>query len=253
MATWNVNSLRAHAGHVLSWVEREQPDVLALQETMCSEREARHVGFAGLGYEVVAHGEGGRGGVALVSRYELEDVQRGVAGAAGPFAEPRLISATIDNLRFHGVYAPNGRKVGTPEHAYKLAWFRFLGAVVNAEEATDVVILGDLNIAPSDRDVWDASRYRQRNLTSPAEREAFGALIETGLVDVVRAAHPTDRLFTWWNRRGDFYASDRGWRLDHVLASPTVAAQVSQVRVDRDVRGEPGAPDHAPLVVNLSR
>jgi exodeoxyribonuclease III len=234
-------------------LERVNPDVVAFQETMCSERELRISGLVRLGYEVVSCGDGGRSGVALISRLGFDDVHRGVSGAAGPFAEPRLISATVDDVRIHSIYAPNGRKVGTPEHAFKLAWFQFLRSVLDAEGVPedDTIILGDLNIAPSDRDVWEPVRYRTRNLTSPKERAAFTELLDVGLVDVVRMAHGSTPCFTWWNRRGDFYESNRGWRLDHVLATEPLAAKVTQVWVDRDVRGEVGGSDHAPIVARF--
>jgi exodeoxyribonuclease III len=253
VATWNVNSFRAHAQQVLAWLEREDPDVVALQETMCSERELRSAGLSQLGYEVVGHGDGGRGGVALCSKLGLADVHRGVAGAAGPFAEPRLLSATIEGIRVHSIYAPNGRKVATAAHAYKLAWFQFLTSVLEAEGVPDreTLLLGDLNIAPTDADVWEPARYRHRNLTSPTERKAFAKLLAVGLHDIVRNHHGSAPCFTWWNRRGDFYASDRGWRLDHVLATSTLADGVRDVFVDRRVRGESGGSDHAPIVADI--
>lgn len=251
VATWNVNSLRAHADQVLGWLERVAPDVVTLQETMCEARSSPLSAVARLGYEVAAVGGGAGGGVALASRVGMADVRLGVTGAVGPFAEPRLISADVAGLRIHGVYAPNGRKVGTDAHRIKLAWFQFLAAVLEGDGVTEgrTVLLGDLNIAPTDADVWEPSRYRTRNLTSPPERAAYGRLLDTGLVDLVAAHAP--RSYTWWNRRGDFYASDRGWRLDHMLASPAVAERVISLAVDREVRGEPGGSDHAPIVVDL--
>lgn len=248
LATWNVNSLRAHAGQVLGWLERVAPDVLALQETMCEAASAPLRAVAKLGYEVVAVGGASGGGVALASRVGLADVRLGVAGAVGPFAEPRLVSADAAGLRVHAVYAPNGRKVGTEAHRVKLAWFEFLAAVLEGDGVDEgsTVLVGDLNIAPTDADVWEPSRYRNRNLTSPLERAAYRRLVDVGLVDVVAPGS-----FTWWNRRGDFYESNRGWRLDHVLMSPAVAERVGSVTVDRAVRAEPRGSDHAPVVVDL--
>jgi exodeoxyribonuclease III len=210
-ATWNVNSIRAHERRVLAWLAAAQPDVVALQEVMCEDRAFPRQGFAALGYEVAVHGRAGNGGVALASRLPMTDVQRGVAGAVAPFDEPRLVSATINGVRVHSIYAPNGRKVGTDAHRFKLAWFQFLGHVVASEidHFGDVLLLAALNIAPTDPD-------------RPA--------------------------FTWWNRRGDFYESDRGWRLDHALATPDLAARIVSVSVDRAARSVPG-PDHAPILV----
>jgi exodeoxyribonuclease-3 len=192
--------------------------------------------------------------VALASRLGLSAVQVGIPGAVAPLAERRSISADVAGIRFHTVYAPNGRKVGTRHHEIKLAWLSLFTSWVSIDGLADgapTVVAGDLNVAPADIDVWEPSRYRRRNLTSPPERTAFDALLASGLIDVVRANHPDDSMFTWWNRRGDFYASDRGWRLDHVLADPATAASVGDVSVDRAERGRTGSSDHAPLLVDI--
>jgi exodeoxyribonuclease III len=252
LATWNVNSIRAHEARVLRWVEAHQPDVLALQEIMCDDGSFPRCGFTDLGYRAVVHGRPGRGGVALLSRLPMGDVMFGMPGAVAPFDEPRLIAATIAGVRVFSIYAPNGRKVGTDAHRFKLAWFALLGHVLDGEleDCSELMVLADLNIAPTDRDVWDASRYRNRNLTSGPERAAYERLIDLGLVDVVRLRVGEKSVFTWWNRRGDFYETDRGWRLDHVLASAMLAQRVLAASVDRPARAEPG-PDHAPIVIEL--
>jgi exodeoxyribonuclease III len=253
LVTWNVNSLRAHLPGVLAWLDDHQPDVVALQETMCDERNFPGPPFLDRGYAVLAAGRGGGGGVALLSRVGLDNPERGIPGATAPFDEPRLVSATCAGVRVVNLYAPNGRKVGTDPHRLKLAWFSFLGQMLDDDAAGDLLLVGDLNIAPTDRDVWDASRYRYRNLTSPAERRAFAELCSIGLTDVVRRdAGDSAVLSSWWNRRGDFFDSDRGWRLDHVLASTSMAARCRFDRIDRTGR-ERAATDHAPIVVTIER
>ena len=185
----------------------------------------------------------------------LSDLTLGIPGAIAPLDEPRSIAATIGGLRIHTVYAPNGRKVGTRPHEIKLAWFALLAAWLEMErdDVTDQLLIGDLNIAPSDVDVWDASRYRRRNLTSPPERAAFQQLLGGGaLIDVVRERVGDQAVFTWWNRRSDFYETDRGWRLDHVLATPSVSQRVVGLLVDRDERSRPGSADHAPLLISVT-
>jgi exodeoxyribonuclease III len=253
LVSWNVNSIRAHEARVLRWVEANQPDVVALQEIMCDDRSFPRRGFLELGYQVVVHGRSARGGVALLSLLPMSEVTLGVPGAVTPFDEPRLVAATIAGMRVYSIYAPNGRKVGTEAHRFKLAWFEFLGRVLEAELEgnNELILLADLNIAPTDGDVWDASRYRNRNLTSGLERVAYQRLIDLGLVDVISDRAGANAAFTWWNRRGDFYETDRGWRLDHALASPAVAARISTASVDRLARAEPG-PDHAPIVLDLA-
>lgn len=230
------------------------PDVIALQETMCGGRTFPQGDLEACGYDVVHHGgEGGRGGVALLSRVGFDDVVKGISGAVAPLDEPRSISATCGSLRVHTAYAPNGRKVGTSHHQIKLAWFSLFGEWLSADGLGEMptLVMGDLNIAPTDADIWEPSRYRKRNLTSPPERRAFEALLDRGLRDLVRAQAPNDRLFTWWNRRSDFFETDRGWRLDHALGSPDVANRLENVWIERAVRAAPGSSDHAPLLVQL--
>jgi exodeoxyribonuclease III len=237
---------------VLRWMEANEPDVVALQEIMCDARSFPRRGFLELGYEAVVHGRSSRGGVALLSRLPMSDVILGVPGAVEPFDEPRLVAATIGGARVYSIYAPNGRRVDTDAHRFKLAWFEFLAHVLEAEleDHNELILLADLNIAPADADVWDASRYRNRNLTSGPERVAYRRLIDLGLVDVIRSRAGEIPAFTWWNRRGDFYKTDRGWRLDHALASPALAGRVANASIDRLARAEPG-PDHAPIVLEI--
>ncbi len=256
LATWNVNSIAAHERQVLRWLDTHRPTVLAMQETQCNASRFPVAGFAALGYQVTAHGEGGANGVAIASSVPFHDVTIGVPGATGPFAEPRLISASVAvgrmPVRILCAYAPNGRKVGTEAHRFKTSWFELLRVVIEHLDEEHVVVAGDLNVAATDRDVWDPARYRTRNLTSPPERVVFNKLLDVGLIDVVRQRFGDAQLSTWWNRRGDFFETDRGWRLDHVLATPVVAATVESVWIDRAERAAPGTSDHVPLLVRFA-
>ena len=255
LSSWNLDSIRARYQLLLAWLDQQQPDVVCLQETKVSARAFPRAGLEERGYEIACSDASGHGGVAVLSRVGLDDPIVGIPGAKPPLNEQRSISATCGGLRVHSVYAPNGRKVGTRYHQTKLAWLSLFAAWVGIDGLDDgnaVVVLGDLNVAPSDLDVWDASRYRKRNLTSPDERAAFQKLLDVGLVDVVRSCYGDEIVYTWWNRRGDFFESDRGWRLDHCLADPTTAAAVNAVVVDRSQRGLVGASDHAPLIVDVT-
>ena len=257
LASWNVESIRAHHDQVLGWVDAHEPDLLCMQETKAGAKKFPTGGLRDRGYELIIHGgDDGRGGVAVASRLAFDDVVLGIPGAIAPLDEARSIALTVDGLRLHTAYAPNGRKVGTHPHEIKLAWFTLYAAWLQAEREhfDDLVLAADLNIAPLDIDVWEAHRYRKRNLTSPPERAAFKNLLDDGaMVDVVRAHYGDRHAFTWWNRRSDFYGTDRGWRLDHVLATPTVATRVTSVLVDREERGRSGSSDHAPLLVTIDR
>ncbi len=258
LVTWNVESIRAHHDQVIAWSAEHQPDVLAMTETKCGAKLFPRHEFRELGYELTIHGgDGGRGGVAVAVRADDElpvtDVQLGIPGAVHPLDEPRSISLTWNSLRLHTVYAPNGRKAGTEQHHIKLAWFALLREWLTLERQDHprCVLLGDLNIAPCDVDIWEPRRYRNRNLTSPPERAAFAALLDDGLVDVVREHFGEQAAFSWWNRRSDFYETDRGWRLDHVLIDEVTAERVGGVSIDRAERGRAGSTDHAPVVVDL--
>lgn len=240
---------------VEQWIDSYQPDVLCLQETKVSDRMFPRAPFLERGYELAVGESGGYGGVAMASKLGLDRVVVGIPGAAAPLAECRTISADVAGLRIHTVYAPNGRKVGTRHHEIKLAWLELFRAWVTMDglEANQpTVVIGDLNIAPADIDVWEAKRYRKRNLTSPPERASFEKLLAAGLVDVIREHHGDMPVFTWWNRRSDFYETDRGWRLDHALVDSATADLVTAAYVDRAVRGSEGASDHAPVVLDLA-
>ena len=256
IASWNVESIRAHHDQVIGWIDVNEPDVICMQETKAGARKFPAQALEHRGFEIVIHGgDDGHGGVALASRLEMTDITLGIPGAVAPLDEMRSIAATIDGLRLHTAYAPNGRTVGTPPHAIKLAWFTLYTAWLQAEriEFDDLMLAADLNIAPLDIDIWEPSRYRKRNLTSPPERAAFEHLLhDAELVDVVRARFGDEHVFTWWNRRSDFYETDRGWRLDHVLATASVADRVTELVVDRTERGRDGSTDHAPLLVTIT-
>ncbi len=257
IASWNVESMRAHHDQVIAWIDANEPDVVCMQETKAGRRKFPTKALADRGFEVIIHGgDDGRGGVALASRLPVDDIDLGIPGAVAPLNEPRSIAATIDGLRLHTAYAPNGRKVGTLAHQVKLAWFTLYAAWLEAErsEFDNMLLAADLNIAPLDIDIWEPSRYRKRNLTSPPERAAFETLLDDGaLIDIVRERYGDEHVYTWWNRRSDFYETDRGWRLDHMLATPSVAAEVTDLTVDRAERGRDGSTDHAPLLVTLRR
>jgi exodeoxyribonuclease-3 len=212
--------------------------------------------FAARGYDVRSFGVGAYCGVAILSRATPADVRLGFDGDPVP-GEPRVMSASVDGLRVVNAYAVNGKAVGDPAYDTKLAWFdALLGWIREEFDPTEPVILaGDLNVAPDDADVHDPELWRGRNLASEPERDRIHALVDWGFVDVLRRIHEGPGPFTWWDyRAGSFH---RGWglRLDVVLATPSVAARCTDVRVDRNERkptaGEGNPSDHAPVIVDL--
>jgi exodeoxyribonuclease III len=254
IATWNVNSLKQRVPRLLPWLDERRPDVVCLQETKCADDAlAELLGdeLAERGYELAAHGEATWNGVAILSRAGLDDVVRGLADAPGfPHPEARAVSATCGGVRVVSVYVPNGRVPGSQHYEYKLAWLGALREVVAAgPEAT--VVCGDMNIAPTDEDVFDPDAYiGQTHVTEP-ERAALEELRALGLRDVVRDRWPGERVFTYWDYRAGMFHQDLGMRIDLVLASDPVADRVQAAWVDRHARKGSGPSDHAPVIVDL--
>jgi exodeoxyribonuclease-3 len=265
IATWNVNSLKARQEKVVWWLERARPDVLLMQETKLADAEAPVELFRNAGYELVHHGEGQWNGVAIASRGEIEDVVTnfGEPLRAGrtpdiaddePLAEARMIAGTCSGVRVVCLYAPNGRMVGSPFYRAKLAWY---GRVAHwletaADPAQPLVLGGDFNLAPEDRDVWDPAYCHGGTHVSPQEREAFFRLCEWGLIDAYRLQHTEPDRYTWWDYRAGAFHKNFGMRIDHLLVTRPLAERVVWAEIDREARkGKPIPSDHAPLVIDI--
>ena len=254
MATWNVNSIKQRVPRLLPWLDQRQPDIVCLQETkLANEALSELLGeqFGSRGYELAAHGEVQWNGVAILSRVGLDDVVLGVAGAPGfPHPEARAVSATCGGVRVHSVYVPNGRVPGSDHYQYKLNWLAALASQIGSGPE-DAVVCGDMNIAPTDEDVFDPEAYiGQTHVTQP-EREALANLQSLGLRDVLRDRWPGKRVFTYWDYRAGMFHQDLGMRIDLVLATGPVAERVRAAWVDRQARKGSGPSDHAPVIVDL--
>ena len=229
IATWNVNSLKQRLPRFLPWLGERRPDVVCLQETKLADDALAEVlgdELADRGYEIAAHGEATWNGVAILSRVGLEDVQAGIPGGPGfPSPEARAVSATCGGIRVVSVYVPNGREPGSDHYRYKLDWLASLREMVAAgPEAT--LVAGDMNIAPTDADVFDPEAYvGQTHVTAP-EREALAELQQLGLHDVVRDRWPDERVFSYWDYRAGMFHQDLGMRIDLILAGGPVAERV---------------------------
>jgi exodeoxyribonuclease-3 len=275
IATWNVNSLKARQEAVERWLERAAPDILMLQETKLTDLDAPVMAFGMLGYDLLHHGEGRWNGVGIVTRKGLQvgDVvtnfgdgpvrDSGPGGAGGavaseddfnPFDEARMLSTTVEGIRIVTIYAPNGRTVGSPFYAGKLAWYerlsRWLAETLQTSEP--LVIGGDFNIAPTDADVWDARAVHGGTHVSEPERAAFRALLDWGLVDAYRLREPASGRFSWWDYRAGNFHKNLGMRIDHLLVTEPLAGRVVSAEIDREARKGPPIPsDHAPLSIDL--
>jgi exodeoxyribonuclease-3 len=254
IATWNVNSVKQRVPRLLPWLDLRQPDVVCLQETkLADDAFAELLGeeLARRGYATAHHGELQWNGVAILSRVGLDDVVAGVAGAPGfPLPEARSVSATCGGIRLYSVYVPNGRVPDSEHYRYKLAWLAALREVVRAGPEA-AIVCGDMNIAPTDADVFDPDAYVGQTHVTAAERAALAELQALGLRDVVRDRWPTERVFTYWDYRAGMFHQDLGMRIDLVLATAPVASRVRAAWVDRQARKGSGPSDHAPVFVDL--
>jgi exodeoxyribonuclease-3 len=257
VATWNVNSVRQRLPRLLPWLDERKPDVVCLQETkLADDAFSTLIGpeLARRGYEVARHGEARWNGVAILSRAGLEDVVVGVPGAPGfPLPEARAVSARCGGIRVYSLYVPNGRAPDSEHYRYKLAWLDALRGTVKAQLSAgeSLLVCGDMNIAPTDMDVFDPDAFIGQTHVTPPERAALDRLRAVGLRDVVRDHWPDKRIFTYWDYRAGMFHQDRGMRIDLMLASGPVADRVRAAWVDREARKGTGPSDHAPVIVDL--
>lgn len=254
IATWNVNSVKQRVPRLLPWLDQRAPDVVCLQELKLTE-SAFHAALGpeleSRGYQVAVSGQPSWNGVAILSRVGVADVTREFPAMPGfPRPEARFVSATCGGVQVTCVYVPNGRQPDSDHYRYKLEWLAGLTRFV-ASGPPEAVVLGDVNIAPTDADVFDPAAYAGQTHVTPPERAALAQLQATGLTDVVRDHWPNERVFTYWDYRAGMFHRDLGMRIDLVLAGPPVAARVQAAWVDRQARKGKGPSDHAPVVVDL--
>jgi exodeoxyribonuclease-3 len=249
----------------MGWLERARPDVLLMQETKLADTDVPTLVFRSAGYEVAHHGEGRWNGVAIASRVGIEDVvtnfgeplQRPLTGDEHddePMAEARMIAARCSGVRVACVYAPNGRVVGSVFYEAKLAWYSRLERWLrDAADPADALLLGgDMNLAPTDDDVWDPRACHGGTHVSPPERAAFARLLEWGLVDAYRLHRSELRRYTWWDYRAGMFHRNFGMRIDHLLVTKPLGERTVWAEIDREARkGTPTPSDHAPLLVDV--
>ena len=252
IATWNVNSLRVRLPHVLDWLKTEQPDVLALQEIKLIDELFPHDALREAGYECVVSGQPTYNGVAVLARQPAQDAVRDIPGFDDP--QRRVLAVTVGDVRVINLYVVNGEAVGSEKYAYKLAWLDALSAWL-AEESKqhpNLVVLGDFNIAPDDRDVHDPDKWAGKILCSDAERAALARLHGLGLVDVFRQFEQEEKTFSWWDYRMNGFKRNLGLRIDLILASPSMAQRCAASYVDKTPRGWERPSDHAPVVAEFA-
>lgn len=249
LATWNVNGVRARLERVVDWLSQHPVDVLCMQESKAPDDQFPASAFESLGYRVALHGQKSFNGVALISRFEMQDIYRGLQGDA----QARLIGATIEQVRVFSAYFPNGQSLDSDKYVYKLEWMRKLQALLREEigKYPNIALCGDFNVAPEPRDTYDPTVWEGNILCSERERNALADLRSLGLFDAFRALHPDEIAFTWWDYRALGFPKNHGLRIDHAYVTHPLLARVESVRIDREARKGKQPSDHAPLIMTL--
>jgi len=251
IATWNVNSLRVRLPQLTDWLAANPVDVLALQETKLDDAAFPRAEIEALGLQVAFSGQRTYNGVALLARSGIADVVAGIPGFADE--QKRVIAATVGGVRVIDVYVPNGQSVGSEKYEYKLRWLEALRGYVAAELARhpSLVLLGDCNIAPEDRDVHDPKAWEGSVHVSEPERAALRALLATGLEDCFRLFEQPEKSYSWWDYRMMAFRRNAGLRIDLVLASTTLARKCAACHIDKEPRRLERPSDHAPVVARF--
>ncbi len=252
IATWNVNSLKVRLPHLQEWLAAGGPDVLCLQETKTEDGKFCVPEIEASGYRCCYSGQKTYNGVAILSREPAADVQIGIPGYDDP--QRRVIAATFAGVRVVCVYIPNGESVTSEKYKYKLAWLEKLTAWIETQLRTypKLALLGDYNIAPDDRDVYDPKAWEGQVLCSEPERQAFQRLIGLGLVDSFRMFEQPEKSYTWWDYRMNMFKRKLGMRIDHILLSTELAPSCRSCVIDKDMRAKERPSDHAPVTAELA-
>jgi len=251
LATWNVNSLKVRLPHLLDWLARAQPNAVCLQETKTEDANFPLIELQAAGYQAVFCGQKAYNGVAILARTLPTDVQHGIPGFADD--PKRVIAATVEDVRVVCLYAPNGQSPGSDKYQYKLRWYEALAAWLGDELRTHpkLAVLGDLNVAPEDRDVHDPKRWAGQIHVSEPERAAMRKVVEVGFADAFRLFEQPDKQFSWWDYRLAAFQRNWGLRIDHILLSPTLAQRCVACSIDTSPRKLERPSDHAPVVADL--
>jgi len=251
IATWNVNSLKVRLPHVLAWLATHQPDVLCLQETKVEDTKFPAGDILAAGYHPLYSGQKTYNGVAILSKVAATDALPAVPGYADP--QKRVLAATVDGVRIVCLYVPNGQSIESDKYRYKLDWLTAVTAWLAGEFATHprLVVVGDFNIAPEDRDVHDPKAWEGQVLCSAPERKAFADLLVVGFKDSFRLFDQPANSFTWWDYRMNAFRRKMGLRIDHVLVSAALAAQCRACTVDTEPRKSERPSDHAPVYADV--
>jgi len=253
IATWNVNSVKARCTHLTNWLKTASPDVVLLQELKCITEEFPRLEIEAAGYQSAVIGQKAYNGVAILAKEKIEDPIFALPGDQ-PDDHARYVEGTVCGVRIASIYLPNGNPIASPKFEYKLGFMERLyrrGAALLATEQP-VVLGGDWNVCPTDEDVWDLKAMAKDALVQPETRAAFRKILYQGWTDALRALHPHERLYTYWDYFQNRFARDHGLRIDHLLLSPQAADRLIAAGVDRTPRALEKPSDHTPAWCELA-
>ena len=261
IATWNVNSIRTRLEQVLAWIEEVNPDLVCLQETKVEDGLFPNEPFISKGYKTSFHGQKAYNGVALISRWELEDIRTGFTGelktdneASRLSDQKRIISALVEGIRFINVYVPNGSELNSEKYIYKLQWINYLKKYLDAQSLRNepICLLGDFNIAPEDRDLHSPNKIKEGLMASEEERQALKYLLGDRLKDIFRIFEPSSGHWTWWDYRNSAWEKNKGWRIDQIYLCEELLFNTKNCEIHKNLRGNVKPSDHAPVVVEIN-
>jgi exodeoxyribonuclease-3 len=253
LATFNINNINKRLDNLLAWLAEAKPDVVSLQELKAEQGQFPAKALRSLGYEAVWQGERSWNGVAILARNQTPVLTRTSLPGNPKDYQARYIEAAVNGVLITSIYLPNGNPQPGPKFDYKLAWFERLITHAAGLIATGVpvVIAGDYNVVPTPQDIYPTRSLDNNALIQPPSRKAFARLLDQGWTDALRKLHPTGPLWTFWDYKFERWPKDKGMRLDHFLLSPSLSEKLADAGVDRLVRGEPNASDHAPAWISL--
>ncbi len=252
IATWNVNSVRARLPNILAWLAEAKPDILLMQEIKCETEAFPALEFNAAGYAIHALGQKSYNGVAIASLHKIENVQENIPDAAED-TQARYLEATIQGLRLASIYLPNGNPLGTEKYTYKLDWLKKLKrrATELLRIEKPVILGGDFNVIPTERDVYDPQGWEQDALYAPSSRAAYREILNLGYTEIFRAQHPTDCAYSFWDYQGGAWQQNKGLRIDHFLLSPEAVDRAGACTIDRAPRAQDKASDHTPVILEI--
>ena len=260
IATWNVNSVRTRLSQIINWINQVNPDILCLQETKVIDNDFPIKPFEALGYKVIAFGQKSYNGVAIISKIESQNVIKGFSGFLGDINDvnkfedqKRLITADIKGVKIINVYVPNGSSLNSEKFDYKINWLNCLSSFLDKQEKKNelICLLGDFNIAPSNKDIHNPQRYEGGIMASEIERNALNNVLQGRLIDSFRIYEKNTGHWSWWDYRNNAYELNKGWRIDHIYISKALTSKLKSCVIDSNPRGNLQPSDHAPVMINL--